>query len=341
MPITGNIHSSGRVVRPRRYMLLAVALVGMLAAFNQLGFNFAAHGQRRAAPQSDPGFNSNNCSYLVDPEKFRDAMTRHRMAVSRATVDVSERLPQGDEVLLTRAQDIPHKTFIDDILFDRMARDGVASAPICSDAEYLRRVTLDVTGRIPSAEDVEKFVVDRNPDKRDDIVETLINSPEYVDKWTMFFGDLFKNTRTSTNITRYRGGRDAFYKYIKESVATNKGYDRVATEMITAVGDSWVNGEAGFIVGGHVPMGPNQDIYDGYAVHTATTFLAINTMDCLLCHDGAGHLDAVNLWGASKSRLEAWGMAAFFARTNRTAPAGPIANTQKHTLSELTPASTT
>ena len=85
--------------------------------------------------------------------------------------------------------------------------------------------------------------------------------------------------------------------------------------MITQNGDSFVNGEVNFTVLGNVPMGPDQDRYDGQAVRVATTFLGLSSMDCLLCHNGAGHLNLVNLWGSNVTRAEAWGMSAFFARS--------------------------
>jgi len=212
-------------------------------------------------------------------------------------------------------QAIPQKTFIDNILFSRMQKDGVPWAPLCSDTEYIRRVTLDLTGRIPSAEDVTRFVDDTNPYKRDVLVDTLIGTPEFVDKWTMFFGDLFKNNLNATNVVRYAGGRDAFYLYIKYAIANNTSYDQIAREMIATSGDSYIQGQVNFLVGGTVPMGPAQDTYDGQAVNTSTMFLGISSMDCLLCHNGAGHLSSVNLWGSQRTRAEAWGMSAFFART--------------------------
>ncbi|HZS03884.1 MAG TPA: DUF1549 domain-containing protein [Blastocatellia bacterium] len=294
--------------------------------------------------EEPPTVTSDDCTFLKDPESVRGLQARHRTTVSRTTVEVSERVSQSAEsadensgpyaLRLHQALEIPRKNFIDTILFDRMARDGVLSAPLCSDTEFIRRVTLDLTGRIPSPEALTSFLNDPNPAKRDTLVDSLIASPEFVDKWTMFFGDLYKNTSNSTNITRYRGGRDAFYTYIKNSLANNKSYAQMATEIITATGDSFVNGEVNFIVGGFVPMGPIQDVYDGYAVAVSTTFLGLSSMDCLLCHNGAGHLDAVNLWGARRSRAEAWGMAAFFARTNRTFQQTTGTNYGRHTVTE-------
>jgi hypothetical protein len=115
------------------------------------------------------------------------------------------------------------------------------------------------------------------------------------------------------NIQIFSGGRDAYYTYIKNALTTNKSYAQMATELITATGDNFVAGEANFIVLGNVAMGPQQDTYDGLAVDASQKFLGIGAMDCLLCHSGAGHLDNVNLWGSQRTRIEAWGMSAFFA----------------------------
>src|ERR1051326_7906561 len=141
-----------------------------------------------------------------------------------------------------------------------------------------------------------------------------MGSLEFVDKWTMFFGDLFRNNAQSQNINRDVQGRDAFYLYIKDSVTTNKPYDQMAREMIAATGDSFQQGEANWPVGNTVAMGPAQDTYDGQAANLASMFLGINSVDCLLCHNGARHLDAVNLWGSQQTRQNMWGLSAYFAR---------------------------
>jgi hypothetical protein len=297
--------------------LIVVAFIGA-ALFLVVRPDAPVSAQRRAATLQQTTIS--DCSFLKDPEEYRGARERHRLAVSRSTVAVRQNMRAVSEAQsLVLPQNIPKKNFIDTILFDRMARDGVGSAPLTTDAEFLRRVTLDLTGRIPSPETVTQFLDDPNPNKRNDLIDALMQSPEFVDKWTMFFGDLYKNTAFATNINAYRGGRDAFQAYLRDALATNKTYDRITTELITANGDSWdyATAATNFIVGGNVPMGPTQDTMDGLAVRVSSTFLGVSAMDCLLCHDGAGHLDQVNLWGSERKRAEAWGMSAFFARTAR------------------------
>ena len=322
MPITTGIPASRRATltnKIKRCVIVAAIAVAAIVALDQLGLTPSSLAQKawRGVHRVEQNQSANaDCSFLKAPENFRGVQARHREAVSRTTAALRGNSPQ-DGLSLAQASDTPRKNVIDNILFGRMERDGIASAPLCTDEEFLRRVSLDLTGRIPSPDDVTSFLQDQNPSKRDALVDRLLGSPEYVDKWTMFFGDLFKNTAAPTNITLYFDGREAYYNYIKNAIAENKDYAIVAREMIDHDGDSFANGETNFIVLGNVTMGPAQDTMDRLAVRVATTFLGLGSMDCLLCHDGAGHLNAVNLWGSKMTRAEAWGMSAFFARTRR------------------------
>ncbi len=320
MPTTGlgGTLSTGRV---KRVVMLVVITLAVTLGLAQYGSFAALIGDQNRQDQDDPKTHrktsANDCGYLQSPETLEQAMAQHREMVSEATTSVAAALSIGAEVATVPPQDIPRKNFIDNILFDKMGRDGIQSAPLCTDEEFIRRAYLDITGRIPSAIDVTGFLADNSATKRDALVDKLIGSPEYVDKWTMFFGDLYRNNARSVNVQRYSGGRDAFYNYIKDAVSKNKAYNQMATEMIANDGDNFVQGQVNFIVGGIVPMGPAQDTMDGTAVEVTRAFLGINATDCLLCHDGAGHLDQVNLWGSQKTRSDAWGMSAFFARTRR------------------------
>jgi len=269
-----------------------------------------ASGLLLSASQSD-------CSFLKNPDEFLVDSARVQKMRSDLTIQVASfaanALPLANAATVDPTT-IKHKNFIDDYIFNRMAGAGIQSAPLASDAEFLRRVTLDLTGRIPTGSDVEAFIADTNPSKRDIKVDALVGSPEFVDRWTMFYGDLFKNNAQSSQINRDFGGRDAFYQYIKDSITANKPYDQMAREMIGATGDSFVQGEANWPVGNTISMGPAQDTYDGESVNLAGMFLGINTVDCLLCHDGARHLDTVNLWGSKETRQNMWGLSAYFAR---------------------------
>jgi hypothetical protein len=256
-----------------------------------------------------------DCSFLNNPDEYTVNAERRLHMVSDLSGMMQRYLyAVSDATSTVDPNSIPHKNFIDDYIFSRMSGAGIQSAPLASDAEFLRRVTLDLTGRVPSGPDMDAFVADPNPSKRDLKVDALIGTPEFVDKWTMFFGDLMKNNAQSVNVNRDINGRDAFYLYIKNSVLQNKPYDQMAREVIAGAGDSFVQGEANWPVGNTIAMGPAQDTYDGQSVQLASQFLGINTVDCLLCHDGARHLDSVNLWGSKQLRQNMWGLSAYFAR---------------------------
>src|SRR5213593_1374275 len=265
-----------------------------------------------AAAKSDCVFLRNPDEFMLNTERLRkadsDLTSRIAMYVSSAlTAD------QPAAQMLNPAA-APRKNFIDDAIFGRMAAAGIQAAPIASDSEFLRRVTLDLTGRIPSGPEVVAFIFDTDRSKRDAKIDALIGSPEFIDKWTMFFGDLYRVNAQSSSVNRDIYGRDAFYLCLKDAVSTNKPYDQMARELIAAAGDSFEHGEVNWPVGNTVAMGPAQDTYDGQAVNLASMFLGINTVDCLLCHDGARHLDQVNLWGSAQTRRNMWGLSAYFAR---------------------------
>jgi hypothetical protein len=270
----------------------------------------------RAGAQQAGRLRDTDCSYLKDPRSFEGVDGRHRLDLSRQTEAISQDLQQTAGQLVA-AQEMPRKNYIDQHIFDRMGQAGIDSAPLCTDEEYLRRVTLDLTGRIPTAATVSAFLADTSANKRDRLVDQLIASPEFIDKWTLYFGDLFRNTAFPSNIQIFLDGREAFHRFIRNGITVNRPYNQLVTELITATGDNKTNGAANFIVLGNVPMGPAQDTMDGLAVQASSVFLGLSSMDCLLCHDGAGHLDAVNLWGAGVTRAQAYGMSAFFARTRR------------------------
>lgn len=326
---------SGLSIKAKRLALLAFVLIGGMLALDRFGA-FDALGQkavRRSSAQIEQtSLTVDDCSYIKSPDDFRDVTLRHRNAISLATEAVAGNLNM-DGMQLVSPQDMPLKNIVDKLIFGKMQNAGIQSAPLCTDEEFIRRIYLDLTGRIPSAQEVDNFLKDANANKRDNLIDSLIGSPEFVDKWTMFFGDLYRNTTSASNINSFVGGSEAFHKFIRDSIQQNKSYAQVASEMITARGDSYVDGAVNFIVGGNVPMGPAQDTYDGLAVQTATIFLGLSSMDCLLCHDGAGHLDAVNLWGSTTTRAQAWGMSAFFARTRR-ATQNLANNMQKYMVTE-------
>lgn len=208
---------------------------------------------------------------------------------------------------------------IDSYIAADFQSNGITPAPKTTDWEFVRRVTLDLTGRVPTPERVLAFVADTAPDKRAQLIEELLAKPEWVDKWTMYFGDLYQNTsnKPSTALNRFPQGRNALYAWIKDSLSKGKPYNQMATELISAsTTNTYDDGPSNFLVGSIVTMGPTQDIMDQMTASTFDTFLGMTHVNCVLCHNGRGHLDAINLWGTQTTRYQAWQLASFLSRTS-------------------------
>lgn len=210
---------------------------------------------------------------------------------------------------------IPRVNYVDDEIFGKMEADNVPSAPLSSDAEFLRRVSLDLVGRIPDAATLQAFLHNPAPDKRDRMIDSLLASNEFVDRWAFFFDDLFKVTAVAANGRLFVPGRNQYHAYFVDAVRSHKPYDQMVRELIAATGDTGQAGAANFPVRNVQANGPAQDTYDNLAATSGMTLLGTNAFFCASCHNGAGHMDLINLWGSTFRRQDFWGMSAFFSRT--------------------------
>ncbi len=252
-----------------------------------------------------------DCTFHNDPDRFTAPERRVRRALNDRVVAATRALKRDAVTAPVKAGSIPQRNFIDQEIFDKLAQMNVPSAQLSSDAEFFRRITLDLTGRIPSSDDVRAFLADTAPNKRDMAIERLLYSSEFSDRWTMWAGDLLQNTATlnSASFNRNIQGRNVFFYYIQSAIYDEKPFDQIATELITGRGNNydWATATANFPMAGSTAMGPIQDTYDNMMVKAATTFLGEAYYDCLGCHDGRGHLDSINLWASQTRRAEAWG----------------------------------
>ena len=117
---------------------------------------------------------------------------------------------------------VPATNEIDRLVNGKLAALGLALSPRCNDSDFLRRAYLDVTGRLPRAENTRAFLADADPRKREKLIDRLLASPEYVDFWTLKWSDLLRNSKRSLG----QKGMVAFHKWIRQSVADNKPWDR-------------------------------------------------------------------------------------------------------------------
>ncbi len=263
------------------------------------------------------------CSFRSDPNAFLERQQRGVRDVFDRTIRASA--SRSTRASVEPASTLPRKSFIDEEIFAKLSETNVPSAGLSTDEEFVRRITLDLTGRMPSPTEIRAFVADNAPEKREALISKLVGSPSFNDKWTMWWGDLLENCQFPALFDRRENGRNAYYNYIKTFVEGDFSLRDVVTELITANGNHYdVNtGASNFSLTARTNMGPAQDTYDNGLVKAATYFLGMAQYDCLLCHNGRGHLEEVNLWGSRTTRMDAWKMAAHFSRLNmpgRNAP---------------------
>lgn len=229
-----------------------------------------------------------------------------------------------------------YKGAIDVELFGKMAADGVRPTVRSSDAEFLRRATLDLVGQIPDAAMREAFFADQHPDKRARLVDNLLRSEAFNDRWTMWLGDLVENVRTTAaNGIEQPLGRNALYAYLRASLAEAKPYDQLVRELIAGTGDSFAAGPPNHWVRNMATMGVIQDTWDNEAAASGEKFLGMQ-INCTGCHRGLGHTDAVNLYLTAKTRMDFWKNAAFFAQTTATAATDTESGKRKYVLADNT-----
>jgi len=232
-----------------------------------------------------------------------------RAELSRLTEEFSAAGP-------AHAAPVARQNFIDDFIFSKIERDGVPHAPLADDATFLRRVYLDLTGRLPDAEEAKTFVASDDRDKRDKAIDQLVGGEEWRERWTYWFLDLWRTSENRVGVP----GRNLFHDYIYDALQYGQPFDEIVREMLTTDARSnWYVGPASYLVRWVVFADScvetaHEDSADDMTVNTFRHFMGIN-LQCISCHAGAAHLEKMNVWLTARKREEFWAQAAFFGNT--------------------------
>ncbi len=154
-------------------------------------------------------------------------------------------------------------------------------AQLCNDATFVRRAFLDTIGSLPPAEEARAFVADRRPDKRARLIDELLSRPEYADYWTLQFADLLQNRKERDHDVRGTKGVRAFHAWLREQISSNRPWNELARDILTASGDCVERPEVGYyvtLVG--EKRAEESEITDG----VAQAFLG-NRIGCARCHN--------------------------------------------------------
>lgn len=201
-------------------------------------------------------------------------------------------IPQGPPVEVPKSRNL-----IDEHVFANLASLGIPPSPACDDATFLRRVTLDVTGALPSAAEVSAFLVSDAADKREVLVDRLLAGTGYADffanKWTA----VLKNRRDdATDLVP----NVAFHAWIRDGLMANKPYDQFVRELLGATGDIVGNPPVSWYKRVKDPKVQVEDL--------SQLFLGVR-LQCAQCHH-----HPFDKW----SQDDYYGMVAFFTQVGRS-----------------------
>ncbi|HUY36679.1 MAG TPA: DUF1549 and DUF1553 domain-containing protein [Pirellulales bacterium] len=189
------------------------------------------------------------------------------------------------------------RNYIDRLVVARWKQLGLAPSPPADDATFLRRVTLDLCGRLPTAAEARAFLVEPSPTKRDQLVDRLLASPDYPAFFALRWGSILRNSRLA--------GADqaayAFHDWIKSMIARNRPYDEFVRGVVAAAGE-WQDAPA---INWYWQM--RDDPLHQPTADTAQVFLGIR-LQCARCHH-----HPYERWGQD----DYFGLAGFFTRLGR------------------------
>jgi hypothetical protein len=131
------------------------------------------------------------------------------------------------------------KNYIDELVETKWKKLGIAPSGLCSDEEFLRRASLDSIGTLPTPEEIHAFLADTAPDKRDQLVDRLLERGEYASFWAQQWGDLLRVKRAGNE--GLKPGTFAFSGWLRSSFAQNMPYDQFVRAILTAQGESAEN----------------------------------------------------------------------------------------------------
>ncbi len=249
-------------------------------------------------------YNSSNPEIAeVDADGHVAFKNRGEVAVIAHYLDLvaNVRLTHLVEVPGFKVAEVPGDNTIDRAVFAKLNRMRIAPSEPCTDAEFLRRASLDALGVLPSPEEVHAFGADATPDRRARLVDRLLARPEFADFWTLKFADIL---RANGRLIETKGTH-AFNRWIRANLERNVPLDRFVRELLTANGSTLRNPAANYYRISRDPENSTET--------TAQLFLGVR-IQCAKCHN-----HPFERW----TQDDYYGFAAFFSRIKRKAGSLP------------------
>ncbi|MEN9573330.1 MAG: hypothetical protein RL514_1185 [Verrucomicrobiota bacterium] len=187
--------------------------------------------------------------------------------------------------------------YIDTLVHNKLKKIRITPSEVTDDATFLRRVTLDIAGMMPTPEEVRSFLADKDAKKREKKVDELLERPEFTELWVMKFAELLQ-IRTDNNTFQYKSALQ-YYDWLKDQFARNVPIDKLTQDLLTAKGGTFANPAANFYK-------VETDVLK-LSENVAQVFMGMR-MQCAQCHN-----HPFDRWTMN----DYYGFAAFFAQVGR------------------------
>ncbi len=206
---------------------------------------------------------------LADVVGDVSVMTRYQGHVSVFQADIPLERDRGEAPPVFPD---PSENLVDTLVWNKLRSLGIPPSPRCDDRTFLRRVTLDIAGRLPTTDEVDRFIADNSDGKRGRVVDRLLESGDYADYFAAKWNAILRNQRQGDGL---RFATLAFHQWIRESILNNKPYDQFVREIVTASGS----------VASHPPVAWFQQVPDtNQRIEDAAQLFLGQRIQCARCH---------------------------------------------------------
>ncbi len=254
----------------------------------------------------------------VSPSGLVEFFRRGEVAITCRYLEQMQtvRLVYQEPVEGFRWPDPPVNNYIDRHVFARLEQLRIPPSELCTDAEFLRRVYLDVCGILPPVDEVRTFAASTDPHKREKLIDSLLARPEFVDFWTQKWGDVLRVNRDRIGPK----GVQKYHAWLRQQIAENTPLDQLTRELLMSDGASHQAGPANFyaVARENTKEFP-QALAEDLAETSAQLLLGIR-LQCAKCHH-----HPTERW----SQDDYYGLAAFFAQVKQVREGNPPNKGQK------------
>jgi hypothetical protein len=168
--------------------------------------------------------------------------------------------------------DPPANNYVDELVYEKLRQLQYEPAALCSDSDFVRRVYLDVIGVLPTIEEQAAFLADQGADRRQRLIDRLLDRPEHAGFWALKWGDLLRLRKDDIQ----ESGVHKFHRWLVEAFAKNMPLDQFARELLTAQGSTYDHPAANYFRACDEPS---------KATETAAQLFLGSRIQCAKCHN--------------------------------------------------------